>query len=74
MTPQDLVHLLGFEKFIFCIKDNSLSLHQQELDRSYPYLSNSFNIFKEIFDFSPYETLPAKMDLDMQYIIENIDT
>lgn len=74
MSPQDLVHLLGFEKFIFRIKDNALASHVQELDRCFPYLSNSYNIFREIFDLSPFELSQSKREIDMQYIIENMDT
>ena len=53
MSQNDLYDLICFEKQMFKIKDNSMSSHSHMIHKNYPYLTNSFNVYQEIFDFNP---------------------
>jgi hypothetical protein len=69
----DLIHLLGFEKHLFKIKDNGLAAHQQNIERAYPFLSNSFNVFSEVIDFYHGNLSASRREVDMIYFVDTFD-
>ena len=73
MTSSELYDLICFEKIMFKIKDNNMNSHSHPIHKNYPYLTNSFNVFQEIFDFNPHAPGNCKRELDMAHFIETLD-
>jgi len=64
--------LLQFELLLFKrVELNEKPNSQQQFGKAHPYLSNSYNLFADVFDCSYSSGRNGKAPLDMEHLIEH---
>jgi len=68
MSLDDLNKLLDFEQSFFQV-DSKLDSHMKDINRDFPYLSNSFNVLSDLFE----QPVISKTSFDLSHFVETVD-
>ena len=72
ITMDEMDKLLQFELLLFKrVELNEKPNSQQQFGKAHPYLSNSYNLFADVFDCSYSSSRNGKAPLDMEHMIEH---